>query len=472
MPATMPPLRRVLRLAVLVLLLLPHAAAATPEVRVEAGRLSLRAEQEPLREVLAELQLYGIRVRMDASLDQPVTATFRNRDLRKGLAHILKDVNHVLIWKSVEGPVGPISRLAEIHVFRPGHRDRMRELRPAASAFRLVRDPADGSLHVKDELLLRVRKGVGVAAFEALLRELGATVLDSHPGLGVYRIRLPEGTDVPALAAALAKDPRVGEVEPNLAFPIPLPAPVPGSQADGVQTAVPGESGSVPVAVLDTGLLPDAEMGDRVVASLDAIEPGARLSDPVGHGTQMALIAAGVVKPLGVDPEADLTSPVIPIRAFDENGYTSSFTLLESIDFAIENGARVMSLSWGSEKRSAFMADAMDLARARGLIVVASAGNEPTGKPVYPAAYDSVLGVAALAPNGQRWENSNYGSFVSLYAPGFADLPVGYKGGPGTYAGTSIAAAFAANVIASYLDEHPQATMEEMLTDLARNPQP
>ena len=80
----------------------------------------------------------------------------------------------------------------------------------------------------------------------------------------------------------------------------------------------------------------------------------------------------------------------------------------------------------------------------KGLFIVASAGNEPTGKPIYPAAYSSVIGIGALRPDGKKWGKSNYGDFVEFEAPGFAKLPVGYKGEPGIYAGTSISAAFVA----------------------------
>jgi hypothetical protein len=97
------------------------------------------------------------------------------------------------------------------------------------------------------------------------------------------------------------------------------------------------------------------------------------------------------------------------------------------------------------------------------MLILASAGNEPTGKPYYPAAYSSVIGVGALGPDGQRWEKSNYGEFVTLAAPGFATLPVGYEGDPGTYAGTSISTAYAANRMASYLSENPEASVEEIL---------
>jgi hypothetical protein len=48
-------------------------------------------------------------------------------------------------------------------------------------------------------------------------------------------------------------------------------------------------------------------------------------------------------------------------------------------------------------------------------------------------------------------------------------LPVGYKGDPGAYAGTSISAAYAANVIADYLSEYPEATIQEALNALGHH---
>jgi len=103
----------------------------------------------------------------------------------------------------------------------------------------------------------------------------------------------------------------------------------------------------------------------------------------------------------------------------------------------------------------------LDYAASKGMIIVASAGNEPTGNPVYPAAYPSVIGVGAVYPNGRTWEKSNYGSFVDISAPGFAAFPVG-SGGPGVYAGTSISAAFTANRIANYLSKNPEISSAEI----------
>jgi hypothetical protein len=214
---------------------------------------------------------------------------------------------------------------------------------------------------------------------------------------------------------------------------------------------------------MDSGLTAEYAGSPLVHAAYDAVSPGAEVADPLGHGTQMTLIAAGAVNPMGVGSATPAGSPVIAIRAFDNNGFTSTYTLMRGIDYAIENGARVLSLSWGSEAPSTLLASATGYAAAKGLILVAAAGNAPTGNAVYPAAYDNVIGVGALAPNGDTWDQSNYGDFVAVSAPGMAELPVGYKGDPGIYAGTSIATAYTARRVAAILDQNPEADRQTIL---------
>ena len=438
------------------------------EVMISRDKLTVRANQVPLHSLLQRLADLGIKVRIDPEINPKITASFQDRDIRQGLASILKPFDHVLFWESIEGPAGLMPKLAEIQVFKPGKKERMEPLGPK-TRFDIARNPEDGSFFVKNEILLGLNPGMTLSEFKALLRQFGGTVVDSYPAVGLYKIRLPEGTDVPSLVGQITRHPEVAKAEPNYAYLVPPPHEQTGSDTPPLESAnIPASRDTVPVAVLDTGLGPYSGVEDLVLASLDALDPDEFISDSLGHGTQMALIAAGVVKPTGLRSESGTQSLIIPIRVFDDNGFTSNFTIMSSIDFALKHGARVMSLSWGSETRSDFLETALNDARSKGLIIVASAGNEPTGKPVYPAAFPSVVGVGALAPDGKAWENSNYGDFVSLYAPGFASLPVGYKGEPGPYAGTSISAAYAANVIADYLYEQPEATTQEILEALGR----
>jgi len=462
-----------LSLYLILVLFLPGAAyAGILAVRIAADRLSLQADQVPLQDILKQFADHGIRVRIDPQINPPISAAFKDREVREGLESILRPLNHVLIWESIPGPGGALSLLVEVQVFQPGRKEHMQPLETGA-VLSLGTDPRNGSLFVKNELLVTLKAGLGLAQFQQILAQIGGRVTDYYAATGVYRIRLPDPTDVPGLAERLLKHPGIAGSEPNYAYPAfnPYPDPSPGLPVPELPQ-VSGLQGAVPVAIIDTGLLPGTGLERFVLATLDTLQPGNPISDTQGHGTQMALIASGVVKPLGVTDDAASYPPLIPIRTFDDNGVTSGFQLMQGIEFAIRNGARVLSLSWGAETRSGFLESALSDAASRGLIVVASAGNEPTGRPVYPAAYPSVIGVGALGPDGKIWKQSNFGSFVSLYAPGFAALPVGYRGEPGSYAGTSIAAAFAANRIAEYLSGHPTAGIQEIFNALRAKTEP
>jgi len=437
------------------------------EVRISGDKLSVHVQQVPLQSILNRMADLGIEIRIDPQLNPKISASFDDQDIQKGLGTILKPLGHALIWKSIEGPFGHIPKLAQIQVFKPGMKGLMKAL-GKRSSLSIAADPEEGWLFVKDEILLRLKAGISFLELQRLLKQIGGTVVDGYAGVGVFKIRLPENADIPSLIEEISEHRGVAKAEPNYAYPISTPYEATEATASfqGL-SSIPAPEGAVPVAILDTGLIPNSGLEDLVVASMDALNPAEPISDSLGHGTQMALIAAGAIKPSGVRTDSETRSPILPIRAFDDNGYTSNFHILSSIDFALNNGARVMSLSWGSETSSGFLENALDYAKSKGLVIVASAGNEPTGKPVYPAAYTSVIGVGALDPDGKPWEKSNYGDFVALYAPGFASMPVGYKGDPGAYAGTSISTAFVANIIANYLSRNPEATTEEILNALS-----
>lgn len=449
--------------------LIPNPSSALV-VQVKGDRVTLNAERAFLQEILLQVAEWGIRVQIDPQINPAVTASFENRDIQKALESILKGLDHVLVWESAQGPSGPVPKLAEIQVFKPGRKDLMRPLRKTAT-LSIARNPKDGSFYVKDEILIRLKPGADLSDLLKLLQETGAVLVGSYPGLGIYKVRLPQGSDVPALVKEIGKRDAAGAVEPNYAYPVPTgPRELDWERLKVSHGDPSPQSKGPPIAVIDSGLRADAGLDQCVLASLDAFDPDKPISDTGGHGTQMALIAAGLVRPVGVPADGVAQTPIIAIKAFDENGFTSNFVLMESMEFAIKQGARVMSLSWGSETKSEFLSEALELAESKGLIIVGSAGNEPTGEPHYPAAYGSVIGVGALAPDGRAWEKSNPGDFVDLYAPGFASLPVGYKGDPGMYAGTSIAAAFTANRIAAILSKNPKATKEEILETLRRKP--
>lgn len=439
------------------------------EVEVVGDRLSIRAQGVPLREILDGLAAAGIKVTSAPEINPSISADFKNKPVHEGFGAILKPYGYVLFWERIRD--GGNLRLSEIQVFVPGARTGG-SADGTETGFAVARDPRNGALYVQNEILLQALPGADGHLIERLISGAGGILLEKNDALGIYRARLPDGIDIPAFLDQLKEKEGRLIAEPNHALPIDTPrwsaAGAAAPREAKIPGALPGDGGA-PVAVLDSGVLAGYGLEESMIAALDAVQPGMPVTDGLGHGTQMALIAAGMIRPMGATGDPGATPPIIPIRTFDDNGMTSNFAVMRGIDFAVQNGARVLSMSWGSETPSRFLEEAMNYADSRGLIVVASAGNEPTGKPVYPAAYPSVLGVGALAPDGTAWRHSNYGSFVSVAAPGYANLPVGYKGEAGLYAGTSVATAYVSNVISGLLSENPDWNKADVINYLKKN---
>jgi len=461
------PFRLIVRIVLLLIVLpTPLSWAGDVELCLSGDRLTLRADGIPLQTILRTFSDTGIHVHIDPRINPTITVSIDDEEIQKGLASLLKSLNYSLVWTSREGPSGSVQTLVEIRIFRPGEWASMRPLVTQRNLV-LVSNQLDGTSFVKNEILIELREGMDPQRFEAFLRRIGGSVVGYHAATKVYRIVLGKDTNIPSLVERLADYPGIATAEPNFVYPIYAPVKRDSSSvpSSGATTRVVSKD-VAPIAILDSGLSRTAGLDELIVTGLNARNPDEPLTDSLGHGTQMALIAAGVVTPRGVKRESNTAVPIIPIRIFDDNGYTSNYDLMKSVDFAVANGARVMSLSWGSETHSTFLKKTLDYADSKDLIIIASAGNEPTGRPMYPAAYASVIGVGALTPDGNTWNRSNYGDFVTVYAPGFATLPVGYKGDPGDYAGTSIATAFLAHVIAEYISKNPEASKEEILAAL------
>jgi len=441
--------------------------ASAFEMRMVADVLSVNAKDTPLRDILAQFQEVGVKVAIDERINPLVTTHFENREIGDGIKHLLADCDYALTWQTIEGPAGKLRRISEILVYKPGNRRPLVPLPPPTPiAIEKRTSQTNSIICLKNEVLLRLRPGTNRDQLLALLHATGTTVMDSIPALGLYRLHCPPYTDLANLLNSLSQSPLVARVEPNQIYRSLTPSKFPGTQTAETPHPLPNGSGPA-VAILDSGFTPNMILEKAVVTTLDATAPGEPISDPVGHGTQMAFIAAGAISPQGGNVFSDSQSgSIIPIRTMDATGITSSFTLMQSMIFAIDQGARVINMSWGSPTDSVFFNNAISYAKQRGAVLVAAAGNEPIDQPLYPAAIPDVLAVAALGPDGSFWDQSNYGSFIKLAAPGFATMPVGYKGPPGTYGGTSIAAAYTARVIARYFATHPNATSDEAIQTL------
>lgn len=184
--------------------------------------------------------------------------------------------------------------------------------------------------------------------------------------------------------------------------------------------------------------------------------------DEQGHGTTIAGVMSAVhdngIGLAGIAP----ASPLMTLRAFDATGNAEDDDVAAAVVYAADNGVRVLNLSFGDVFYSPLMHDALRYARARGVVIVASAGNEGSGEPHYPSSYPEVISVAMTDSNDLRNELSNFGSQISIAAPGVEVLATARDTSYRLAGGTSIAAPYVSGVSALVLARQPSWSPEEI----------
>lgn len=204
---------------------------------------------------------------------------------------------------------------------------------------------------------------------------------------------------------------------------------------------------NVIIAVIDTGIVSaHPDLAGQQVAGYDFISDPANANDGDGidpdpedagdqslggassfHGTHVAgTIAATTDNAAGVAGVA-WRSKIMPLRALGKNG-GASFDIIQSIRYAAglpndsntlpTEPADIINMSIGGPASSAAEQNAIDQARAQGLIVVASAGNSATNAPMYPASYSGVISVSATTILNTLAFYSNFGPTIDVAAPG------------------------------------------------------
>ncbi|MBN2685717.1 MAG: S8 family serine peptidase [Pontiellaceae bacterium] len=426
------------RIVLLGFLLLPLMAQGI-SLRIDGERAWLSSDGASLSSVLSQFEACGVEVLLDPSLEMNnVEGSWENAKVERVISQMVSPNSYLLEWTVERGPLGRIEKLSSIHIFSSGKSSAAKPL--SKGRVLDVFENQAGLKYVRGEILVAFREGSTEADLNALLTKLKGTLIEVIDPPGLYRIRIGEGMSVEEAMAIAASMLAVEATEPNLVF----------DRVENEQQVEAGSGGSVDrnikpgdalVAVLDSGLDPAYADAAFVKGTYNALNPADPISDPTGHGTLTTLIAAGAVVPEGAAPAAEGVS-VLSVQVFDENGVTSADTLMRAIDYVSDAGAEIVTMSWGTEVNSDFIETTMDYAADEGMVLFASAGNEPTGVEMYPAAYDSVVGVGGLDPDGTVWENSNYGDFVEVYEPAVAVM------GSQTYAGTSVASPYAANQLA------------------------
>jgi len=230
------------------------------------------------------------------------------------------------------------------------------------------------------------------------------------------------------------------------------------------------QGSGVVVAVTDSGVDPRSpELQDAVVPGLTngGGETGDGRQDVNGHGTSMAsLIAArgkgGNDGALGIAPKAT----IMPIRVQLGALMADPAYLGPGIDWAVDHGAKVISISAGSSEEPRTKT-AIERALAKDVVVVAAVGNTTdTTTVAFPAKLPGVLAVAGVDRQGNHASISATGPETVLSAPAVDIVSIGLDSRYMTSSGTSNATAIVAGTVALVRAKYPQLSGPEVVRRL------
>lgn len=284
------------------------------------------------------------------------------------------------------------------------------------------------------ELLVKLREGVATAALLSIQDQYGAMRVRTLSNGDVEIWEVPEGREL-LVAEQLNADPLVLYAEPNYlyqAFGAPNDPSLDKQWAHTVIQSLAawdittGSTGFT-IAIIDSGLdLGHPDLAGKIVPGYDAVD-GGEPWDENGHGTHVASIAAAVTNNgIGV-AGMDWHARIMPVRVLNAAGSGWTSDVADGVYWAYQHGAQVLNLSLGGSGESQTLRDAVDAAHASGSLVVAAMGNCrtydppscPSANPIsYPAAYPSVLAVAATTRTDRYAYYSQYGNHCDIAAPG------------------------------------------------------
>ena len=179
-----------------------------------------------------------------------------------------------------------------------------------------------------------------------------------------------------------------------------------------------------------------------------------------GHGTSVAgLIAALRNNNLGISGVAP-TVKVMNLRAGNASGFLEEDDVAEAIIYAVDNGCKIVNMSFGDVAYSYLLRDAISYGVSRGVLFVASAGNSATSTPNYPAAFTETISVSATDSSNSLAPFSNYGNTISVTAPGTHVLSTVIGNRYGRVSGTSFSAPIVSAVLALICSVNPSLPAE------------
>ena len=186
--------------------------------------------------------------------------------------------------------------------------------------------------------------------------------------------------------------------------------------------------------------------------------------DRINHGTAVASAIAGCEDAgvTGLAPEAYLVPLVVTDKVDGEVKGVTPDVLARAIRDSVDvYGADIINVSLGIQKDHPILREAISYVAEKNIPVISAVGNGgETGKPYYPASYDTVLAVGSCDRNGNKSDFTQSGAEV--LAPGEDIMLASRNGVPYGIKGTSFATGFVSAYAANLLLETPAMTPQEL----------
>lgn len=205
------------------------------------------------------------------------------------------------------------------------------------------------------------------------------------------------------------------------------------------------------------------------------------------HGTMIAgIIGAETNNYLGISGLASRVE-IMSLRALNENGVGKITDVIRAIDYAVNNGADIINLSFSGLNYNQGFKEALERAYRSKVLVVAAAGNNSSDLDddfLYPVCFKGynneniVIGVASLDALDQKTSFSSYGkNCIDISAPGISFFSTYYydfidqrdKDYKGYWSGTSMSAALISGSLARIMESNPKLSPAEVLEVLLKS---
>ena len=212
------------------------------------------------------------------------------------------------------------------------------------------------------------------------------------------------------------------------------------------------------IGLIDTGINLDHDaLKDQAIEVVERPTSRADVSLQ-DHGTAVAALLVG--RPGSQTPGLLPDAKLVAVDAFFRDGGTADRTdvmsLVSAIEVLAERGVQVMNLSLSGPPNEVLQ-NAIEAAQAKGVVIIAAAGNNGAGaEPSYPAAYPGVIAVTAVDQDLNVYRRATQGGYVDLAAPGVNIWTASSKGSGTLKSGTSYAVPFVSAAAGLLLASNPE----------------